>query len=225
MAVDVKKDVKKAVTKPKTTKAKTVVEKEKAVSEDTISILMNQIAELKLQIDKNNVEPKIVSNVEEKPTKQTPIKRASFQNIRDEEIMVKRVIGGIGSVSYKDKKTGDEYIWQEIGDTEYITGDALKRMNTSPFFLKTPWLRIIENDDAIEVFNLKELYSDIDSIEDVDGLLKMSDSQITELINKLSKEYKQVLATNIMSKVSSGELSNINIIRKFEGLLGKEFLV
>ena len=56
-------------------------------------------------------------------------------------------------------------------------------------------------------------------------MIDMDDSKIYAIINRLTNEYKQVLATNIMGKISSEELSNINVIRKFERLLGKEFLV
>lgn len=226
---ETKKDVKKTTAK-KTTTSKTkdikVEEnaKEKVDNEDVIALLMKQIADLQKQIGQNNKIEKTEKSIEkETPKKITTNKKATFQDIRNEEIAVKRVVGGIGLVMYKDKKTGDEYVWREVGDVEYVLGDALKRM--SPNFLKTPWLKIIDNDDAIDALNLRDLYDDIELIEDIDKLIDVEDFKIESIINKLSKEYKQVLATNIISKISSGALSNVNIIRRFERLLGKEFLV
>lgn len=223
--VDVKKDVKTTVKKATTTKAKATKVNEvvkEPDNSDAIALLMQQIADLQNQINQSKVE-KVTETVKEEVTTKPTSKKTTFQSIRNEEILLKRVVGGMGVVIYKDKKTGDEFVWREVGDTEYVSGDIMKRM--SPNFLKTPWLKIIDNDDAIDVFNLRALYNDIELIENVDKIIDMDDSKIYEIINRLSNEYKQVLATNIMGKISSGELSNINVIRKFERLLGKEFLV
>ena len=223
--VDEKKDVKTTVKKATTTKAKATKVNEvvkESDNSDAIALLMQQIADLQNQINQSKVE-KVTETVKEEVTTKPTSKKTTFQSIRNEEILLKRVVGGMGIVIYKDKKTGDEFVWREVGDTEYVSGDIMKRM--SPNFLKTPWLKIIDNDDAIDVFNLRALYDDIELIENVDKIIDMDDSKIYEIINRLSNEYKQVLATNIMGKISSGELSNINVIRKFERLLGKEFLV
>ena len=225
--VDTKKDVKKTTTK-KATQSKAKVEKvEKVVTETTnndevIALLMQQIADLQSKIGQTKVE-EVAKPVKEEVVTKSTNKKATFRDIRNDEIALKRVVGGTGLVIYKDKKTGDEFVWREIGDVEYVLGDVLKRM--SPSFLKTPWLKIIDNDDAVDALNLRTLYNDIELIENVDKIIDMDDSKIYEIINRLSNEYRQVLATNIMSKISSGELSNINTIRRFERLLKKEFLV
>ena len=224
--VDEKKDVKTTVKKATTTKAKVTKVEEVAPlttdNSDVIALLMKQIADLQNQMSQSKVE-EITETVKEEGVTNPTSKKATFQSIRNEEIMLKRVVSGMGVVMYKDKKTGDEFVWREVGDTEYVSGDIMKRMGDK--FLKTPWLKIIDNDDAIDVFNLRALYDDIELIENVDKIIDMDDSKIYTIINRLSSEYKQVLATNIMGKISSEELSNINVIRKFERLLGKEFLV
>ena len=224
--VDVKKDVKNTTVKKTTTTRAKATKVNEVVKEpdnsDAIALLMQQIADLQNQINQSKVE-KVTETVKEEVTTKPTSKKATFQSIRNEEIMLKRVVGGMGVVIYKDKKTGDEFVWREIGDTEYVTGDIMKRMGDK--FLKTPWLKIMDNNDAIDIFNLRSLYDDIELIENVDKIIDMDDSKIYEIINRLSNEYKQVLSTNVMGKVSSGELSNINVIRKFERLLGKEFLI
>ena len=224
--VDTKKDVKKTTTK-KATPSKAKVDKVEEVikpttDNDVIALLMKQIADLQNQMNQPKV-TEVIETVKEEVTTKPTSKKVTFQSIRNEEIMLKRVAGGMGVVIYKDKKTGDEFVWREIGDTEYVTGDIMKRMGDK--FLKTPWLKIMDNNDAIDIFNLRSLYDDIELIENVDKIIDMDDSKIYEIINRLTNEYKQVLATNIMGKISSEELSNINVIRKFERLLGKEFLV
>ena len=62
-------------------------------------------------------------------------------------------------------------------------------------------------------------------IEDIDELVKLKEHELEQLVESLSLEYKNVLATNIMDKVNLEELNNINAIRRFERVLQKEFLV
>ena len=50
-------------------------------------------------------------------------------------------------------------------------------------------------------------------------------NDLRQVINDIDDEkYKNVLSTNVAYKISSEELNNINAIRKFERVLGKEFL-
>lgn len=218
-----KKDLK-AETTPKKTKSTTTKKKETTVDSSVVEMLMKEIEALKMQLSQKEDDKEEILEVK-KPTNKREKLRATFNEIRDVEVEVKRVIGGIGSVKYIDKKTGDEYVWTEEGSSEYMTVDVLKRMNSkSPLFLKAPWLRILDNDDAIEVLGLKEIYHNIDLIDDIDELVKLKEDELKELVESLSLEYRNVLATNIMDKINLEELNNINAIRRFERVLKKEFL-
>lgn len=219
-----KKDLK-AETTPKKAKSTTTKKKEITVDSSVVEMLMKEIEALKMQLSQKEDDKDEILEVK-KPTNKREKLRATFNEIRDVEVEVKRVIGGIGSVKYIDKKTGDEYVWTEEGLSEYMTVDVLKRMNSkSPLFLKAPWLRILDNDDAIEVLGLKEIYHNIDLIDDIDELVKLKEHELEQLVESLSLEYKNVLATNIMDKINLEELNNINAIRRFERVLKKEFLV
>ena len=220
-----KKDLK-AETKPKKTRSTTVEKKkESTVDASVVEMLMKEIEALKMQLSQKENDKEEIVEVKKTTNKREKL-RTTFNEIRDVEVEVKRVIGGIGSVKYIDKKTGDEYIWTEEGSSEYMTVDVLKRMNSkSPLFLKAPWLRILDNDDAIEVLGLKEIYHNIDLVDNIDELVKLKEHELEQLVESLSLEYKNVLATNIMDKINLEELNNINAIRRFERVLKKEFLV
>lgn len=213
---------KEADVKTKTTrKTSTKKIEEATIDNNVVEMLMKQIAELQAQIQQQDKKVEVKESTEKTNKK----RRNTFNDIRDVEVEVQRVIGGVGDVKYVDKKTGDEYTWKEEGSIEYMTGDVLRRMNsTSQLFLKAPWLRILDNDEVIEVLGLKELYKNIDSIEDVNMLASMDEDELERLVKSLSLEYKNVLSTNVAYKISSEELNNINAIRKFERVLGKEFL-
>lgn len=217
MATKKETDVKTKTTRKTSTK-KT---EETKIDNSVVEMLMKQIAELQAQIQQQDKKVEVKESIEKTDKK----RRNTFNDIRDVEVEVQRVIGGVGDVKYVDKKTGDEYTWKEEGSIEYMTGDVLRRMNsTSQLFLKAPWLRILDNDEVIEVLGLKELYKNIDSIEDVNMLASMEEDELERLVKSLSLEYKNVLSTNVAYKISSEELNNINAIRKFERVLGKEFL-
>lgn len=182
--------------------------------------LKRQNEELIKQIDNKKDEEE---KKKDKPKRKVKV---SLKDIRNEEVTVQRVIGGMGSVHFVDVKTGDEYVWAETGDTEVVTVDVLKRMvGKNSMYLKTPWLKIIDSDDAVEALGLKSLYRALELTEDIDTLLKMSDSEINNLVNKLSQDYKESMAINIQTKILSGELTNVHTIRKLERLLEKEFML
>lgn len=210
----------KTVTKKRTTKKESVDNKTMEAFMKELEKLKKQNEELMNQINKQNDDTKTVIEKSKKKPK------ISLKDIRDEEVTVQRVVGGVGSVCFIDAKTGDEYLWSEVGDTEIVTVDVLKRMNgKSPMFLKTPWLRIIDNDNAVEALGLKSLYETLELIEDIDAVLNMSDSEINRLVNKLSQSYKETMAINIQTKINLGELTNVLTIRKLERILGREFML
>lgn len=212
---DIKTTTKRKVTKKENTEKQLMEKFMKELEE-----LKRQNEELKKQIDNKKDEEE---KIKEKPKRKVKV---SLKDIRNEEVTVQRVIGGIGSVHFVDTKTGDEYVWAEIGDTEIVTVDVLKRMvGKNSMYLKTPWLKIIDSDDAIEALGLKSLYRELELTDDIDSLLKMSEGEINSLVNKLSQDYKETMSINIQSKILSGELTNVYTIRKLERLLGKEFML
>lgn len=210
---------------------KTTIKKKATKKENTEKQLMEKFMKELEELKRQNEEliKQIDNKKDEKEKKKDKPKRkvkVSLKDIRNEEVTVQRVIGGMGSVHFVDVKTGDEYVWAEIGDTEVVTVDVLKRMvGKNSMYLKTPWLKIIDSDDAVEALGLKSLYRALELTEDIDTLLKMSDSEINNLVNKLSQDYKESMAINTQTKILSGELTNVHTIRKLERLLEKEFML
>lgn len=213
--MEVKKERK--TTKPKTTTPKAKKVETPVVDNSVIEMLMKQIADLQAQIQTKNED--VVITKEDKPKK-----KSLFKDIKDiTDVEVKRIIGGTGSVFYIDKKNGDEYLWAEKDSIEYMDASLLRKMKTSsPIFLTAPWLRIINNDEVVEALGLTELYKNIDLIEDIDMLSKMSEEKIKELSESLTNEYKNVLSTNVLSKVVQGDYT-VALVKKFERALGKDF--
>lgn len=213
----------KATTKKRTTKKENTENQAMEKFMKELEDLKRQNEELMKQINGQKDDDREIEIDKKKSKKKSKV---SLKDIRNEEVTVQRVIGGIGVVQFIDTKTGDEYLWSEVGCTEIVTVDVLKRMmGKSNMFLKAPWLKIIDNDEVVEVLGLKSLYETLELVEDIDEVLKMSDSEINSLVAKLSQGYKETMAINIQTKISLGELNNVFTIRKLERLLGKEFIL
>ena len=87
--------------KTKTTRKSSAKKTEEdQIDNNVVEMLMKQIAELQAQIQQKN------KKVESKETTEKTDKkrRNTFNDIRDVEVEVQRVIGGIGDVKYIDKK-------------------------------------------------------------------------------------------------------------------------
>lgn len=210
----------------KTTKKSATNKKAETVDNNVIEMLLKEIAELKAKVNEQE-ESKSKEEVEKKKVKETKkIGKVNLKDLMEVEVEVERVLDGIGDIVYVDKNTGCEYTWTEKGATEYMTVEVLRRMNNkSSLFLKSPWLKIVDNDDVVEALGLTKLYKNLSLVEDVNTIIELEDFEITNLIKELPNEYKNILSTNVLSKILSGELNNINEIRRLERLLGKEFSV
>lgn len=207
----------------KTTTKKNATKKAETIDNSVIEALLKEIADLKEKINKQEDKPKTEVKEDKKNKK---FGKINLKDLMDTEVEVERVLDGIGDIVYIDKNTGCEYTWTEKGSTEYMTVEVLRRMNNkSSLFLKSPWLKIVDNDDVVEALGLTKLYKNISLVEDVNTIIELEDGEIIELIKELPNEYKNILSTNVLAKIISGELNNINEIRRLERLLGKEFSV
>jgi len=211
-------------TTKKTTRKSSSKKAEASADKDILNALLQEIAELKAKLNENEKDK--VKEVKTTTKKTTRNGKINLQDLKDVEVEVVRVLDGIGDIVYIDKNTGCEYTWSEKGSIEYMTVEVLRRMNNkSSLFLKSPWLKIEENEDVIEALGLTKLYNNLSLVEDVNSVINLEDFEITNLIEELPNEYKNILSTNVLSKIISGELNNINEIRRLERLLGKEFSV
>lgn len=195
---------------PSTTTAKTgaartgTARKTKAANAKTASKSLNKAAEDTLSSAAVSIEEEVasVNEINEEPLKDT------------DEIEVVSLIPHVG---YRDFATSDYYEWENVGDVEYMTLDALTRMrrNFRSYFddmcLKPNDARVIKK------FGLERFYKQYDAFMDASSYTRENISDTLDKIHNIrSNSMKTSIVNKIKTMVSSGEISDVNVIRTIE---------
>lgn len=127
------------------------------------------------------------------------------------------VVALIPNVSYYDKATGDRYEWENAGDVEYMTVEAIQRMrrNSRGYFED---MCVKPNDErVINKFGMERYYEQHDYLMDASNYTK---DNITNVLDKFSSLRSNSLKSSIVNKIkdmiSNGELSDAVVIRAIE---------
>ena len=127
------------------------------------------------------------------------------------------VVALIPNVSYYDKATGDRYEWENAGDVEYMTVEAVQRMrrNSRGYFED---MCVKPNDErVIKKFGMERYYEQHDYLMDASNYTK---DNITNVLDKFSSLRSNSLKSSIVNKIkdmiSNGELSDAVVIRAIE---------
>lgn len=127
------------------------------------------------------------------------------------------VVALIPNVSYYDKATGDRYEWEDAGDIEYMTVDAIQRMrrNARGYFED---MCVKPNDErVIEKFGMKRYYEQHDYLMNAFNYTR---DNIVNVLDKFSAIRSNSLKSSIVNKIkdmiSNGELSDATVIRAIE---------
>ena len=127
------------------------------------------------------------------------------------------VVALIPNVSYYDKATGDRYEWENAGDVEYMTVEAIQRMrrNSRGYFED---MCVKPNDErVIKKFGMERYYEQHDYLMDASNYTK---DNITNVLDKFSSLRSNSLKSSIVNKIKdmivNGELSDAVVIRAIE---------
>lgn len=127
------------------------------------------------------------------------------------------VVALIPNVSYYDRATGDRYEWENAGDVEYMTVEAIQRMrrNSRGYFED---MCVKPNDErVIKKFGMERYYEQHDYLMDASNYTK---GNITNVLDKFSSLRSNSLKSSIVNKIkdmiANGELSDAVVIRAIE---------
>lgn len=127
------------------------------------------------------------------------------------------VVSLIPNVSYYDKATGDRYEWENTGDVEYMTVEAIQRMrrNARGYFED---MCLKPNDErVIDKFSMKRYYEKHDYLMDAYNYTKDNIANVLDEFSALrSNSLKSSIVNKIKDMVSNGELSDVMVIRAIE---------
>lgn len=127
------------------------------------------------------------------------------------------VIALIPNVSYYDKATGDRYEWENAGDVEYMTVDAVQRMrrNARGYFED---MCVKPNDErVIKKFGMERYYEQHDYLMDASNYTRDNVANVLDKFSELrSNSLKSSIVNKIKDMISSGELADVTVIRTIE---------
>lgn len=162
----------------------------------------------------NSAPASSVAEVDENIAKKNVNIKKKIELNNDDEV---EVVALIPNVSYYDKATGDRYEWENAGDVEYMTVDALQRMRrNSRGYFEDMYLK--PNDErVIEKFGMQRYYDNHDYLMDSFNYTKENIEHIFDEFSKIrSNSLKSSIVNKIRNMVSTGELSDVAVIRAIE---------
>jgi len=155
-----------------------------------------------------------VTEVDKNIAKKNVNAKKKIELNNDDEV---EVVALIPNVSYYDKATGDRYEWENTGDIEYMTVDAIQRMrrNARGYFED---MCLKPNDErVIDKFGMKRYYEKHDYLMDVSNYTKDNITNILDEFSSLrSNSLKSSIVNKIKDMISNGELSDVMVIRAIE---------
>lgn len=155
-----------------------------------------------------------VAEVDENVAKKNVNAKKKIELNNDDEV---EVVALIPNVSYYDKATGDRYEWDNAGDVEYMTVEALQRMRrNSRGYFEDMYLK--PNDErVIEKFGMQRYYDKHDYLMDSSNYTKDNIAHIFDEFSAIrSNSLKSSIVNKIKDMVSTGELSDVTVIRAIE---------
>jgi len=134
------------------------------------------------------------------------------------------VVSLIPNISYKDKKYGDIYRWEKAGEIVEMTFDVINYMHQNhKTYFKSMWIKPLDS-RVIKKFGLEPTYRDYDFLMDASNYTRKNVKEICDSIRKTPQSLKFAICNKIKSLVSSGEISDIHILREIEKSLNIDLI-
>lgn len=144
----------------------------------------------------------------------TPAKKVRKQVDINQLVSCKNVT--IGTLTYVSKKTGLEVNWNAYGDEEYLEVSELLTMRGSqPRFLNEPWV-MIEDEDVIEYLGLKDLYTKMFELDQIDKLFSKQIPEIENILATAPRGMKELVVDKAREMVANETLYDVRIIKLIE---------
>lgn len=134
------------------------------------------------------------------------------------------VVSLIPNISYKDKKYGDIYRWEKAGEIVEMTFDVINYMHQNhKTYFKSMWIKPLDS-RVIKKFGLEPTYRDYDFLMDASNYTRKNVKEICNSICNTPQSLKFAICNKIKSLVSSGEISDIHILREIEKSLNIDLI-
>jgi len=159
--------------------------------------------------------------VEATPVKETVRKQKKKLN-RNDLILVMNSTSD--RLVHTSRKTGQEWLFTEYGQTDEMElGELVTMNNSSPAMLREPWLLILD-EDAVEYLGLKKLYENILTEDEMEEFFNSDVEQMATILDKLPKGMKELIVGLAKKKVENKTLDSMAKIKLIEDKLKIELI-
>lgn len=156
--------------------------------------------------------------------KEVNVKKAVEKDVPLDKDDVIEVVSLIPNVSYKDKKYGDIYKWENAGETVEMTFDVINYMHQNhKAYFKSMWVKPLDK-RVIKKFGLEGTYRDYDFLMDAANYTKENVVEICNSIRKTPQSLKFAICNKIKNFVSAGDVTNIHVLREIEKSLNIDLI-
>ena len=161
------------------------------------------------------------SDIKDKPTKTI---RAKKNADLDPSMYVEVKNGFNGVLVYISKKTGEEFKWDEFGDTQEMELSELRNAkNHSKAFFINNWF-LIDNEEVIDWLGVSQYYENALNSRTFDELFEKTPEEIKKIVSKLSEGQKSSLAYRSKKFIDDGTIDSMKTISALEESLGVELI-
>lgn len=154
----------------------------------------------------------------------------------DDSVTVNVKSNVFGKLTYVDKKTQDEVVWNNCGESNPMTIGMLRSMKATQIsFFKNQWVVITgfaddtENSyttaDIYKVLMIVQHYKDLIDPSDYESVCSWSPEDIKKKVSMMSAEAKANLAVALNTYIEKGILDSLKRIKAFEEVLGCELKI
>lgn len=189
-------------------------EEEVVQSEET-----TEVETEKSEKPEEEVKPKESKKKNDKPNLNVskPSSQKAKKRDLNEMIPVKNITNS--SLVYVSKNNpGFRVDWMEFGEEVHIEYKELINMRGSQRrFFEEPW--IVCDWEVLEDLGVDKYYKDLIDLDDIDKVFDYSDEKMSEVLRKLPKGARTLVADRAFELVRSKELDSMNKIRKIEQIL------
>lgn len=178
-----------------------------AVEENTAAVSIEDNADIKTNITKKAGES---------------MRKDDIELLSDgEEIPVESIIP---NVSYKDKRTGNVYEWEDSGHVEYMTVEEIGNLwRASKGYFKNLWL-YPKDQRILKKYRLEKTYSDFEFLISSPSYIQDNIEEIRCYLRKASVQLKFTILGRIKSFIANGDLTDIVVIRELEKEFGTQLI-
>ena len=188
---------------------------------------------------KKNTVPEVLADVivSEGACEKLDLSKTTDGQVRLEDSVVVDVKSNVfGKLTYVDKKTQDEIVWNHCGESNPMTVGMLRSMKATQInFFKNQWVIITGfADDIADEYTTADIYKALMITQYYKNLIEPSDYEevcswdpedIKKKVSLMSAEAKANLAVALNTYIEKGILDSLKRIKAFEEVLGCELKI